>query len=166
MKIFKLSTLLALSLSVASGAMLFSTAQKVQQTESVLNRARSAVAQEQQTIRVLRAEWDYLNRPDRLEALVKNNLELAPAKPETLQPDTADLPNVFVPFVPARKPARIIPEDALVKTVPVSSPEGELLPQTVPLPKPQMPEMPQEPARDQFQKLLNDLTPANGGDKP
>lgn len=165
MKLFRLSTLLALSLSVASGAMLFSTAQKVQQTESVLSRARGAVAQEQQTIRVLRAEWDYLNRPDRLEALVKDNLPLTPAKPEALQTDAARLPAVFVPIIPARKPDRLVPEEDGVKTIQASLSEESIDSQTAPLPKPQPPQMPQESARDQFQKLLNGLSPA-GSEAP
>lgn len=165
MKLFKLPTILALSLSVASGTMLFSTAQKVQQTENTLNRAQSAVAQEQQTIRVLRAEWDYLNRPDRLEALVKNNLELIPAKPEAVQADTSDLPDVFAPIVPARKPQQIPGAFPAVKTVPVSLQETTVSP-TAPLPKPVAPQMPQEPGRDQFQRLLNGLTPAAGGEAP
>lgn len=82
MKFLRISTLCALTLSAASGFMLFSTAQKVQQADSELQHMRGNVAQEEQTIRVLRAEWDYLNRPDRLEALVKNKLEMVPATAE------------------------------------------------------------------------------------
>ncbi|QQG36080.1 MAG: energy transducer TonB [Micavibrio aeruginosavorus] len=165
MKLFRLSSLLALSLSIVSGAMLFSTAQKVQQTEIVLNRAQTAVAQERQTIRVLRAEWDYLNRPDRLESLVKNNLEMIPVKPEAVQGDTADLPDVFAPIVPARKPQQTPDSLPAVKTIPASLQEAAPS-LTTPLPKPVAPQMPQEPARDQFRRLLNDLTPAAGGETP
>lgn len=46
---------------------------------------RAAIALEREALGVLRAEWAYLNRPDRLSALVelhREALELAPLTPE------------------------------------------------------------------------------------
>lgn len=152
MKFFRVSTLLALTLSAASGFMLFSTAQKVQQADSELRRMQATVAQEEQTIRVLRAEWDYLNRPDRLEALVMNKLDLIPATAESVRNDTDDLPETHVPFIPARKPAFTL---KAIPAVISSSPPSPALT------KPVAPQAPQK----NFQKLLNELSPAGGDEQ-
>lgn len=157
MKFLRISTLCALTLSAASGFMLFSTAQKVQQADSAVQHMRSNVAQEEQTIRVLRAEWDYLNRPDRLEALVKNKLEMVPATPDSVRSETADLPNVYTPIIPARKPDYTAPT---LKAIPAVA-------ESVSLPKPAAPQSPAAETAPQknFQTLLNDLSPA-GGEQP
>ncbi len=160
MKLFRVSTLFALTLSAASGFMLFSTAQKVQQADSSLRRMQENVSQEEQTIRVLRAEWDYLNRPDRLEALVKDKLELIPVKPEMVRDDTGDLPGFAAPVVPARKPAYSAPVAKAIPAVLSQQPDSSP-PQA--LPKPAAPKSPNEsPKEKDFSKLLNELTPAGG----
>jgi hypothetical protein len=57
-------------------------------TQEALNRVadlRARIALEQEAISVLEAEWAYLNRPDRLRALVKTHegaLGLVPLAPE------------------------------------------------------------------------------------
>ena len=57
-------------------------------TQEALNRLadlRAAIAQEREALSVLNAEWAYLNRPDRLAALVAGPgaaLGLAPLTPE------------------------------------------------------------------------------------
>ena len=162
MKFISMPTLLALVLSAASGFMLFSTAQKVQQADSELQRMKSTVMQEEQTIRVLRAEWDYLNRPDRLEALVKNNLELSPATAESVRRNTSELPGVYVPIVPARKPAFNADSRAPALQATPAVLQSESSPPQA-LPKPAAPQSPaQEIPRKDFQTLLNDLAPAGG----
>lgn len=57
-----------------AGVLLFQTSQGVQQKEAELVSLQQAVEKERKEIRVLRAEWDYLNRPDRLEALAAGYL--------------------------------------------------------------------------------------------
>ena len=168
MKFLRVSTLLALTLSAASGFMLFSTAQKVQQADSEQRRMQANVSQEEQTIRVLRAEWDYLNRPDRLEALVKNNLELIPAQPDSVREDASDLPGIAEPVMPARKPSfKPSYSSPVVKAIPavLESPSTSPSPSPAPqaLPKPTAPQSPETPQKD-FNKLLNELSPA-GGDR-
>jgi hypothetical protein len=57
-------------------------------TQEALGRVaalREQIAQEREALGVLRAEWAYLNRPDRLQALVEVNAEalgLQPLEPE------------------------------------------------------------------------------------
>ncbi len=159
MKLFRLSTLMAVTCAAVSGALLFSTAQKVQQADQEMRRVQANVSQEEQTIRVLRAEWDYLNRPDRLETLVRSNLDLEQARPESVRNDTSELPEPFMPIIPARKPAYSSPPSysSSVKAIPaVLSQPSPVSPEA--LPRPAAPQSPD----NNFKKLLNELAPAGG----
>jgi hypothetical protein len=69
MKLFRISTILTLLIAAVFGVLLFWTSQDVQKQERELAKAKRALAQERETIRVLSVEWDYLNRPQRLEEL-------------------------------------------------------------------------------------------------
>lgn len=74
------STLLWLVLALSCGTTLFYTSQKVHDSrEKIVALVRQA-AQEEESIRVLRAEWSYLNQPKRLEKLAGAYLDLAPMK--------------------------------------------------------------------------------------
>ena len=42
------------------------------------------VVKEREAIRVLRAEWSYLNQPERLQALARKHLALAPTNPNQI----------------------------------------------------------------------------------
>ncbi len=46
--------------------------------ERELQALASEIAKESNSIRVLRAEWSYLNQPERLQALARKHLALAP----------------------------------------------------------------------------------------
>ena len=76
MKLFRISTLCIVGLAALSGAALFWTSQKVQTAENELRYLKRAVVNEEKTIRVLQAEWDYLNRPDRIESLAGEVLDM------------------------------------------------------------------------------------------
>lgn len=154
MKLIRLSTFLAVTCAAASGALLFSTAQKVQQADQKMSHLQENVSQEEQAIRVLRAEWDYLNRPDRLENLVRNNLDLEQVPPESVRNAVSELPEPFIPIIPARKPAYSSPVAKAIPAV-LSQPSSSTL-QT-----PSRPTAPQSPDNN-FKKLLNGLTPAAG----
>lgn len=65
-------------LVVLSGAGLLRVSQMVQNAENHAGRLDSDMAREQETIRVLNAEWSYLNRPDHLEQMAADYLGLAP----------------------------------------------------------------------------------------
>src|SRR5713101_5428513 len=64
----------------------------VQDIEDQLNRVRRHTIAEQQEIRVLTAEWTYLNQPERLADLNQRFLGLAPIAAKQLQRTIADVP--------------------------------------------------------------------------
>jgi hypothetical protein len=74
------STMLWLTLAAFSGAALFHTSQKVHDEREMMVKLNLAIAKEEESLRVLNAEWSYLNQPSRLEKLVKAHLKLAPMK--------------------------------------------------------------------------------------
>jgi hypothetical protein len=72
-------------LVLASGFATFNVKYAVQGIEDELARVRRQTIAEQQEIRVLSAEWAYLNQPDRLAELNRNFLQLAPMTTKQLQ---------------------------------------------------------------------------------
>jgi hypothetical protein len=96
---------------------------KLQQKE--LETLKASIAREGEAIRVLKAEWTYLNQPDRLQQLARRHLALAPTGPKQIvvlaslplkpqaaaaTPDVprvvqaADLPPRLVPNAPRPRP--------------------------------------------------------------
>lgn len=74
------STLLWLLLAAFCGSSLFYTTQRVHDGREKLSVLVGNIAKEEDTLRVLRAEWSYLNQPARLEKLSRRHLQLAPLK--------------------------------------------------------------------------------------
>lgn len=74
------STLLWLALAAFCSAALFHTSQDVHDSREKLAGLSRAIAREEESLRVLQAEWSYLNQPRRLEKLAKQYLKLAPQK--------------------------------------------------------------------------------------
>jgi len=64
---------------------------RTEATEKALASREREIADQEEAIRVLRAEWSYLNQPDRLEALARRYLDLKPITPAELG-EVADLP--------------------------------------------------------------------------
>ncbi len=74
------STLLWLVLSAFLGTIVFHTSQKVHDERQKIAALNVSIGKEEESLRVLNAEWSYLNQPARLEKLAKTYLTLAPLK--------------------------------------------------------------------------------------
>jgi cell division protein FtsL len=67
-------------LAALVGFALFHLKYQVQALEDQLAKLNRSIVHEQEQIHVLRAEWTYLDRPERIEQLAKKYLDLAPPK--------------------------------------------------------------------------------------
>ncbi|MCB9948938.1 MAG: hypothetical protein H6842_14125 [Rhodospirillaceae bacterium] len=79
------------AIAVAGGA-LFHISYQVERLESERHALDQAIEQERQSIRILRAEWAYLNQPERLAALAENWTDLEPMRPDQLIGAVTDIP--------------------------------------------------------------------------
>ena len=89
-----------LLLVLASGFTTFKVKYAVQDIEDELSRVRRQTIAEQQEIRVLTAEWTYLNQPERLAELNRRFLGLAPIGTKQLQQRIEDIPLRLPPAPP------------------------------------------------------------------
>jgi hypothetical protein len=101
---------------------LYNGVHRVKAQEQTLVSLKTQIAREAEAIRVLKAEWSYLNQPERLQALARRHLALAPTGASqivvltslpirgedvtTPSPiiDAQDLPSRVVPNVPMPRP--------------------------------------------------------------
>lgn len=90
--VIRLTSLTALLLALVSGSSLFWVSQQVQQVEREQRQLMVTNLQEEESIRVLKAEWDYLNRPERLEELSAKYLNMAPVSADTLVQSISAIP--------------------------------------------------------------------------
>lgn len=104
-------------LVLAAGFATFKVKYAVQNIEDQLDRARRQTIAEQQEIRVLTAEWTYLNQPERLADLNQRFLGLQPIAARQLQQSIDAIP-LRPPPVPAPPP----PVEAVVATTSPASP--------------------------------------------
>lgn len=94
-------------LSILIGAVLFQTTQRVSDGRQKLFLLTQSLQDEEETLRVLQAEWSYLNQPDRLEKLSREYLKLSPMKGRQFA--RADsLPLRPVPIEPAQDEAAML----------------------------------------------------------
>ena len=104
----RISTVIWLSLSVATGTALFNISQKTENERHQIAWLNQKIAQEKESLTVLKAEWSYLNQPSRLRDLAEKHLDL-----ETIK----NLPVVsrgeisLVDDIPPPLPADTIPEE-------------------------------------------------------
>lgn len=85
------ATILWVALAALVGVGLFQLKHEVQALDEELVRLNRRIAEEHRTIHVLKAEWSYINQPQRLERLAQRHLDLVPMKPQQIT-RLADLP--------------------------------------------------------------------------
>lgn len=102
-----------LILAVLCGALLFRTSQRVTDGRAQLTALEDKIAQERESIRVLAAEWSYLNQPERLERLSRQHLRLAPAKGTQIVSSAT-----FIERANPKPPPEVAPE-TLAEALPV-----------------------------------------------
>ncbi|WP_343714183.1 hypothetical protein [Inquilinus sp.] len=88
----RVGTMIWLGLIGASSAFLFKTSYEVQALESELRGVNRSILREQDSIRVMHAEWAFLNQPSRLQALTDQFTKLRPIAPTQMIASAADLP--------------------------------------------------------------------------
>lgn len=103
----RIGALLWLLLVVLSGFATFKAKYAVQDLEDQLHRVRKQTIAEQQEIRVLNAEWTYLNQPERLAELNRRFLALVPITTKQLEHRVADIP-LRAPPAPEMLPEMLV----------------------------------------------------------
>ena len=102
------STVLIAVLAVAMGAASIVIGTEVHDLEDRLAGIHRDIAREQEALHVLRAEWSYLNRPERLEDLARRHLDLrVPTAEQTMR--VSDLPFVARPGSEVMEPNWVFP---------------------------------------------------------
>jgi cell division protein FtsL len=118
----RLGALVWFVLVLAAGFATFKVKYAVQDAEDQLTRARKQTIAERQEIRVLTAEWTYLNQPERLADLNQRFLGLVPITAKQLQQKIADIPWRVPPAAPdavvAAAPAGAAPQAPQAAQVP------------------------------------------------
>jgi hypothetical protein len=105
------------SLVATSGVATYSVKYAVQGVDDQLQRVQKQTAAEQQEIRVLTAEWTYVNQPARLADLNQRFLHLTPITARQLQQTVENIP-LRAPDVPVSTPAPIAPTIASAAPAP------------------------------------------------
>ena len=90
------ATLLWIVITVIGGSLLFAVTHETQGKVRALENLNRAIIEDQKALQVLRAEWAYLNQPDRLQNLAAHHLGLEPIPAERI---------VRLDFLPVRPPA-------------------------------------------------------------
>jgi len=138
-------------LVAAAAGFLFYTSHQAEELEAELEASHRAVIAEREAIRILHAEWAYLNEPGRLRALARRHTPLGPAMPVQIVADIDDIPMVLpgigaLPGVPLppRKPAPGSPQSPMVSVSPEISPAAPaaIVPPRPPAAPQQRPETP------------------------
>lgn len=88
----KLLHIIAISALVASAGYAYSIKYDTLFYSEQVAKLKSKVQREREAIAVLQAEWQYLDRPDRLQATADQHLDLQPLKIQQLA-RLSDLPN-------------------------------------------------------------------------
>ena len=93
-----------MALAAAAGGALFHVSFEVSELDNRLTTLNRDIRDDRDAIHVLRAEWSFLNQPERLEELARRHLDLVPVSGSQLAGSGAlpARPNVETPENPAR----------------------------------------------------------------
>jgi hypothetical protein len=136
----KLGVVFWLGLVLVSGFTTFKVKHAGQEIDDELTRVRKHVVAEQQEMRVLAAEWTYLNQPERLAELNRTFLQLGPIAARQLQQRIEDIPLRPQPAGPdillaaAPPPAMPLPAMPPVAAAPVAVAVSAAAPARAPAP--------------------------------
>lgn len=70
--------LIMIGLVVALSVALYNVKYRAEAQEETVRALHKQINDEQEALRVLRAEWSYLTQPDRIQTLAERHLDLAP----------------------------------------------------------------------------------------
>ncbi len=138
-------------LVAAAAGFLFYTSHQAQELEAELEASHQAVIAEREAIRILHAEWAYLNEPGRLRELARRHTPLGPAMPVQIVASIDDIPAILpgigaLPGVPLppRKPVPGTSQGPMASTSPDIAPTASdaILPPRLPAAPHQRPEAP------------------------
>ena len=91
--------------AVIAGAFSIVVNTEVQDQRDRLDRINREIADHDEAVNVLRAEWSYVNRPARIEALARRHLDLGAPRPDQAM-RISELPFAGRPDAPESVPAR------------------------------------------------------------
>ncbi len=103
----RLSTLFWLILMSATGFAMFAVKYEVQALADQLAQTTRQAGQADHELRVLDAEWAYLNRPEALAQMNQRYLSLAPIATKQLHTSVADIPMRVLPTAPVETVAAV-----------------------------------------------------------
>lgn len=124
----RFGTALSLSLAVAAGIGLFYAKHRVQALEAELAGLQQQILRDREAIHVLRAEWSFLNDPERLAELARRHLEMAPvsgsqlARFEDIPHKLPPSPSERTPEGDGQAPTAETPAEARIASAPEASP--------------------------------------------
>lgn len=106
----RISHALVLLMAVWCAGLLVWTSQSVQKTEKELSTIQYEKIAEVEAVRVLLSEWEYLNRPSRLEALIEDYqfVENNKSTDSKILASVSDIKMPVIPSVPRIKPDRLL----------------------------------------------------------
>jgi hypothetical protein len=114
----RLPTLFWLIMASIAGFAMFAVKYQVQELSDQLVRTVKQADDVERGIRVLDAEWAYLNRPDALSQMNQRFLSLGPIATKQLRADVADIPMRLAPALPPAAPLETVAANAPVADAP------------------------------------------------
>ncbi len=163
MKAIKIRTFVIFALASLAGAALLHTSQSVQRAEEEMAVINAEIEKERDAIRVLNAEWEYLNRPERLEKLASEFLDLVPPGPDAVQ-DSMMMEAVSLPERQEETPL-VEAQPVTFKSQEENAPEVEA-PKDVPKPRYKPSALKSKKPSKKFDDLLGELNADEGEGTP